>query len=691
MASVIRVRISMQRTLGQRVLSVLTLTILVLPGRAGLAQYAGPVIENGPLLFFASSDIPAIHRKIGTGKYAALWKQASDDARNYCDPKSVDYADPINYLKDLETGTFANGRSGRQLTTWIQAIGFVYEITGDKVYAGHGIALLDTAARNLPVSCKIMDGRVGTPYGDMMRAFATGLDLLGGAMTPEQRKVIAQTARGYILRHIADYNAPKSPWGPSQPHNYNGVCGGALGLLALALRKDYPDDAPAWIKLGEKISLDWLHAGFDRDGAYYEGVLYMQYGLGNIAILADALQRYSGDRQLITALQGKGISSFMAMEKLPGEEEYDARNDSLYTISLSGRGGICSPYLLQMASGFGGIAAPDSIAAWLWRGAGAQKGNEALQIVWGNDAAAQSPEMGLAQPYGAYYPDRGLCVWRTGWGRKDTMFSIEAGPYHPVTHNQADKGHFNFYTLGYRWAADTGYGNNREPEGRCQTVAHSCVLIDGKGQALTGAALGTDGKVLRYENNPRYGYAALDCKSAYNHNNGGGQGVPLDKALRHVFFIRPSKAAPDVPAYAVVLDDMDWSGQTHQYTWQMITWQDMKIENDGTSTFTLKAGGVPADPTMKVIISASAPLALTDDVYIPDNHGGVGPNTYRRIRATATTSNPRFVAVLAPLPARAREPKLTVADFQGGKLISIDWGVRTDEISWQGNQAQLMD
>ena len=46
------------------------------------------------------------------------------------------------------------------------------------------------------------------------------------------------------------------------------------------------------------------------------------------------------------------------------------------------------------------------------------------------------------------------------------MFSIEAGPYYPVTHNQADKGHFTLYGLGERWAVDPGYANEHEPKGR---------------------------------------------------------------------------------------------------------------------------------------------------------------------------------------------------------------------------------
>jgi hypothetical protein len=666
-------------------------------------QEVHPDSGTDPILFFKKSDLPGLKEKIQSPLYAANWKKILDEAQGYCDPKSPTYADPAIYTKlesddkfSLNDGIvrhLAGMHYARELSTWMDAIGFAYQMTGNAAYGQHGAALLEAAAHNLPVNSKTITDKSMPPYGDMMRAFAVGLDFFSDAMTPEQRTVITRTARGYILQHIEDYNFPGGSWTTDRiPHNFTGVTGGGLGMLAIALRHDYPAEVPAWIQLADKMSTDWLKAGFDRQGSYFEGVLYMGYGLGNVVIFADARHRYSGDQTLIDNLAGKGISFYLAMERLPGDPAFDARNDSLYSIDLSGGAGSGSPFLLPMASGFEGTIAEDPLAAWLWDNTEPKKHNDFLQIVWGNQAATKEPSQLIPSPYGAYFADQGLCIWRTGWKKEDVMFSIEAGPFHPVTHNQADKGHFNLYGLGYRWAADTGYGNNQEPNGRCETVAHSCVLIDGKGQALSGAGLGTDGKVLQYENTSRAGYALLDCKSAYNTNSKGKVGVPLTKALRHVFFIRPSKTEPAIPAYAVVLDDIEWDGKPHQFGWQMITWQDMHIETTGDHTFILKPPGTGGDtPKMKIIINASAPLRLSDEVYTPDNHPGRPPNVYQRLHALATTSNPHFIAVLAPLPAGVPEPSLAVETTAEGRLIKINWGTRTDTISWNGDEAKLRD
>ncbi|MDR1283590.1 MAG: heparinase II/III-family protein [Opitutaceae bacterium] len=308
------------------------------------------------------------------------------------------------------------------------------------------------------------------------------------------------------------------------------------------------------------------------------------------------------------------------------------------------------------------------------------------------------PSATIPTPIGQHFRQRGLCVWRTGWQRHDVMFSIEAGPYHHVTHNQADKGHFTLYGLGYRWAADVGYGNDRNPDGRCQTTAHSCVLIDGRGQALSGAALGTSGKILRYENTHKSGYALADAKPAYDANNAGQPGVPVRRALRHAFLVRPSGG---IPAYAVVLDDIqarapDADGKNN-YTWQMITWADMRVEQPPghPSTFILTPPGpAGAVPRMVVALAASAPLALGSAPFHPDDTPGRPPYDYRRLRAETRAANPHFAALLAPLPPGAPAPRFTAEGIAGAGdsariQISITWPDRTDIIEWRDDSATL--
>jgi len=247
------------------------------------------------------------------------------------------------------------------------------------------------------------------------------------------------------------------------------------------------------------------------------------------------------------------------MSNLPGERTVEARNDANYA-------GLSNPLFPLLA-----MRQESPLAQWLWERCGG--GTHPLQIVWESSIAAEEPA--AEEPLAEHFEGRGLCVFRTGWEKEDVMFSVEAGPYYKVTHNQADKGSFTLYGLGQRWAIDSGYGNNREPGGRDQTVAHNCVLVDGVGQAISGAGAGTNGKILEYADNPSFGYCLADATDAYNKNNHNQPGAVVKHALRHAFFMRPRDG---VPAYAVVLDDIEKDDAEHEYTWMLHTAPAIDIE-----------------------------------------------------------------------------------------------------------------
>ncbi|NQT13963.1 MAG: heparinase II/III family protein, partial [Planctomycetes bacterium] len=353
---------------------------------------------------------------------------------------------------------------------------------------------------------------------------------------------------GYVEQFLREFNNPEVWF--YRVHNYNGVNGGAAGCLALTLVDDFPEKSPTWIAESREIVRRWLSGGFDADGAGLEGVGYAGYGLSNSIIFADALKRNGMDSFYDHPLFAK-LPEFYALSLLPGEGVCDARNDSSYAgLRLS---------TLKLAEG-----TQNGLYRWLWDRAGSERSS--LQIAWENDVEPVDPiEAGC--PRAKHFRGRGLCIWRTGWDRDDVMFSIEAGPYYPVTHNQADKGHFTLYGLGERWAIDTGYANEHEQQGRGQTLGHSCVLIDGKGQALSGAGLGTSGTIRAFENTAQVGYALVDATEAYNRNNRGNKGAGARRALRHAMFVYPAAGRP---AYAVICDDVQNDDQPHDYTWQMM-------------------------------------------------------------------------------------------------------------------------
>jgi hypothetical protein len=511
-----------------------------------------------PSLWFGKADVPRL-KAFAEGPEAAVWQPVLKQAEAYCTPGGPQYVKPEDLAHRPTTDTRVQVMGhyfGRRLTDVMETIGFAYQMTGEARFGRHGAALLEAAARTLPVTDPDIARGFAGARGDLMRGLAVGYDWLNEAMTPEQKAVWAETAAGYVRNMTAEATGDKVWWRPY--HNFMGVAMGAAGLLALELRPTHPAEAPGWLDTCTEMVGRWLEEGWDEQGAYVESTMYGQYGLSNAIRFADALRR-SGGPDLFAKPHVRHIPTFYALSLLPGERVFEARNDANYSS-------LDDPTMLRLAA-----ALDSGLARWLWDSAGG--GDSVFRIIWHNEVKPVAPA--TTPPPGEHFVGRGLCIWRTGWETRDVMLSVEAGAFHAVTHNQGDKGSFTLYGLGQRWAIDSGYGNNRLPGGRDSTMAHNCVLIDGQGQAPSGAGAGTNGQIVAYENTAVWGYALADATEAYNHNVGGQAGVGVTRARRHVCFVRPSAGAP---AYAVIADDMRKDDAPHEYTWLLHLSADMRIE-----------------------------------------------------------------------------------------------------------------
>ncbi len=655
-----------------------------------LLSTTGMAAADSPRLLFDRSQIGELRQRISAPKLATVWAKILADAEAYCDPKSPRYADPRDpYPLAKKQDRMDQKRHdallvhtiGRRLTQRMEAIGFAYQVTGRKELGRHGAALLVATVERYPVTNPIVAKGFAGGRGDVMRGLALGYDLLAGCLDEPHRRRVAAACADYVELAVKEFNDPKVWW--YKVHNYNGVNGGAAGCLSLALCDAYPERADAWIAECVKTVERWLASGFDGQGAYAEGAAYSAYGLSNTVLFADALRR-NGKGDLFGHSTFRKLPEFYAMSLLPGERVYDARNDSGY----AGMDGV----LLKLAEG-----CHSGLAKWLWENSGSDE--TILRILWDNDIPPVDP-VAAGVPRAQHFQGRGLCIWRTGWTRNDVMFSIEAGPFYPITHNQADKGHFTLYGLGYRWATDCGYANEHEREGRGQTLGHSGVLIDGKGQALSGAGLGTNGKIATYANNDRNGYALADCTEAYNRNSAGKPGAVVQRARRHALFVYPHRGAP---AYAVVVDDLCKDDRPHEFTWQMMFSDRMEATlADGravlaprlpkANTSPLPTSMRPAQPgasgpRMVLRLHADSKPVLATDVFRPNDYHP--PAAFPRLRATVQGVNPRFIAVLLPLPAAVAEPEVHFESKDGTRTATIRWAEHTDTLVWRESHGSV--
>lgn len=623
--------------------------------------YLNPSYGESSCLFFTPDELSEIRERLSSGALADPYNQIIFDADSLLDPLSEEYADPT---------AVANGYSEqpeqtrgsllcRRLSRWIETLGFAYLFSQDQKYADHAVEILLNACDRLPLDGPVMSVNMPGGRGDMIHALAFGYDLLGETMSNEQKDKVFRTGELFVEDAINTAQDPGTGW--YMYHNWNGVTGGAVGLFSVAVCFDYPEDSVRWRHQAVEILERWFNNGFDEQGAYLEGIDYSLYGLNNSVLFAAALLKNGGPNLFDHALF-KVLPQFYAASLLPGLNVYEARNDSNYI-------GI-SALALALAK-----FNHDGVSKWLWNKTG--RARPWQEIIWNNNTPAQSPE-DAGVPKSLNFSGRGLCIWRTGWESDDLLFSIEAGPYYAVTHNQADKGSFGFYSHAQTWAMDAGYGNNREPQGRCSTFAHNCVLIDGQGQAVSGAGVGTNGKILNYRDTPLLGRCTADASEAYNVNNQNQAGVGVEFALRHAVFVKPGE---EIPAYAVIFDDVKKDSLPHEYTWQMLTQNDMNIalQPDGAVL-------QPSQGTARCVlkIAAASELLLNQTVYHPDD--GRRPEVIQKIRAQCTAVNPSFAAVLFVLNENQEDPLVHFENDQG-LMVRIIWPSRTDTVFWPEGQS----
>lgn len=471
---------------------------------------------------------------------------------------------------------------GRRLQDWMKALGWAYRISGEEKYAKKGTELLLATCRYFPVEHHWITkkGSMAGGRGDVMCGIAMGTTLFYDRLSREQLDELAKVAAGYVKNFISEAEDPGVWW--KNVHNFNGVCGGAAGMLTLVF-EDYPEVAEHRDHCAAIVER-WFDNSIDPEGAYAEGAGYSQYGYMNSLLFAWLLKERGG-KDLFQHARLRKLPVFFAASMLPGTTQMENRNDSALAAP--------SMECLHLA-----VQNQDGLAAWLWQRAGTN-GYPYSVMLEGRLPKATPPEQ--AAPKDMLFPERGLCVWRTGWGKQDVMFSTEAGHYYHITHNQSDKGHFGLYAFGKIWAADPGYGNdNQFPDSRCHTLAHNCVLIDGGGQARSGCGTGTNGYIRAFENDAATGYALVDAAEAYQHNYRNEKGVGARKALRHNLFVRPFDGAP---AYAAVFDDIEKDDDAHDFTWQMLTWDDKEFVVRETGALIRE---VPLVSTSYVITPAEA-------------------------------------------------------------------------------------
>jgi hypothetical protein len=116
-------------------------------------------------------------------------------------------------------------------------------------------------------------------YGENSATLAVAYDILREELTEEERKLCLDTARKRsLLPYLAVNGGREKSWYYKSPNsNWNTVCNGGAGMLALAAGSDMKESARV-VELVEKGVAPFFKS-LDGDGGWPEGIGYWNYGM----------------------------------------------------------------------------------------------------------------------------------------------------------------------------------------------------------------------------------------------------------------------------------------------------------------------------------------------------------------------------------------------------------------------------
>ena len=257
---------------------------------------------------------------------------------------------------------------------------------------------------------------------------------------------------------------------------------------------------------------------------------------------------------------------------------------------------------------------------------------------------------------------RGTLTVRTGWEKNDFLAAFECGRRVPGTHGQSDVGQFLIYAKGRCLAADTGYSNEAVEGSPHQSVGHNLVLVDGKGEVLTGNGQVTEGKLVQWEQRKTLVWAQADLAGAFAQRNYN----PLAVAQR--CFVVLTGSDP----YVVVADAFVKDAEEHDYTWL--------LHGNADSNFDLardRATHTSGDAALDIVPCLLDQGAIAYETKrFPSHDFGDHP------MLRATFRGKRWLGLTVLAPRRATEPAADVLrEIKGGELVvTVTRGGTRDEL-----------
>ncbi len=118
-------------------------------------------------------------------------------------------------------------------------------------------------------------------YGENATTLAIAWDWLAGNLAEDEQALIEEMAKRWVIDPFLENTSRDEPphWFGNEHSNWNTVCSGGAGMLALSMHEVSPDDADAVLKRVEYSMEPYFDMLAETDGGWEEGIGYWNYGM----------------------------------------------------------------------------------------------------------------------------------------------------------------------------------------------------------------------------------------------------------------------------------------------------------------------------------------------------------------------------------------------------------------------------
>lgn len=197
--------------------------------------------------------------------------------------EDADYLISARPIAEGEASTYQQGT--RAIASHLQCLTAAWVLTREAKYRAAAIRHLANLMNWDQISC---EARPNTPkepvlpfclsYGEHAADIALMYDLFRPDITPEEQQVFFKVLDRFYLKKALDCMEDAPWWANQWWSNWNAVCSGGIGMMALAFYEDRPE-VRELIPFVEKSLGEYFKSYIKNGGGCHEGTGYWNYGM----------------------------------------------------------------------------------------------------------------------------------------------------------------------------------------------------------------------------------------------------------------------------------------------------------------------------------------------------------------------------------------------------------------------------